>query len=52
MLITRPPQALNMLMHTAYFLEENITQEHGLESIAVENIDSVKLIELGDRHTF
>lgn len=41
-----------MLMYTAYFLEENTTQKHGLGNSAIENADSVKLLELGNGHTF
>lgn len=44
--VTRPLWFLNMLMHTAYFLEEDKTQEHGLGNTAIENVDSVKLLEL------
>lgn len=39
-------------MHSAYFLEEDTTQGHGLANTAIENVDTVKLLELGNGHAF
>lgn len=41
-----------MIIYSAYFLEENITPEHGMGNITVENVDSVKLLELGNGYAF